>query len=278
MGRALVIDGNSLIYRVFYASFKQLEFYKQHNLQPVNALKLTLLIILKILNNTHYDYGLVAFDAAKKTLRHEELEEYKAGRKPMPEDLVSQLPLIKEAIQELGLVIMSMDGIEADDIIGSYCKNMNQNGIHVDIYSSDKDMLQLVNQNTFVHLFKTGISDIQCVNLENFTEVFHGLTPAQVTDFKGISGDSSDNLVGVKGIGPVTAIKLISAYGTLENILAHLDELSPNIKVKFENDKQHTLLCKKLSTIDQNVLSSFNIDDFVNKGIDQEKLRSIVQK
>jgi DNA polymerase-1 len=278
MKKALVVDGNSLIYRVFYASFKQLEFYKQHNLQPVNALKLTLLILLKILQSTKYDYALVAFDAAKKTLRHDELAEYKAGRKPMPEDLVSQLPLIREAIGELGVKIMSIDGIEADDIIGSYCKNMNEHGVEVDIYSSDKDMLQLVNQNTSVHLFKTGISDIKKITPQNFNEAYDGLTPNQVTDFKGISGDSSDNLLGVKGVGPVTAIKLIIQYGSLENILEHLDELPPGVKTKFENDKQYALLCKKLSTIDQNVIRTFVLDEFINKGIDYDKLKAIITK
>jgi DNA polymerase-1 len=209
MKKALVIDGNSMVYRMFYASLNQLEYYKARNLQPANAIKLFLLVLLKILTQTKYDYALVAFDHQKKTLRHNEFAEYKAGRKPMPEDLFVQLPVLKELIEDLGVHVLSMEGIEADDIIGSYAKKNNKNGVEVDIFSSDKDMLQLVNELTVVNLMKTGISDIRKVSLETFKDNFFGLTPEQVNDFKGIAGDSSDNLMGVKGIGEVSAVNLL---------------------------------------------------------------------
>ncbi|MDR2821721.1 MAG: 5'-3' exonuclease, partial [Mycoplasmataceae bacterium] len=256
MAKALVVDGNSLIYRVFYASYKQLEFYKNTGRQPTNALKLTLLILLKILKENQYDYCLVALDSSKKTLRHEEMADYKKDRKPMPLELVSQLPLIEEAVHALGMQTLKMDGIEADDIIGSFSKLMNGNQLEVDIYSSDKDMLQLVNDKTTVKLFRTGISDILTVTQNNFKEIFHDLAPHQVNDFKGISGDSSDNLEGVKGIGPVTASKLILEYGSLENIYNNLDNLSESIKSKFIASKEHALLCKKLSIIDSSLLEN----------------------
>ncbi|MDR3257227.1 MAG: 5'-3' exonuclease [Mycoplasmataceae bacterium] len=276
--KALVIDGNSLIYRAFYATGNQLAFYKQHNLQPVNALKLVLLITLKLLRENHYDYVLMALDHQKKTLRHDTFAEYKAGRKPMPEDLVTQLPLIKEAIDIIGITTLSIPGIEADDIIGSYAKLMNEQQIDVEIYSSDKDLLQLVNSHTIVNLFKTGISDIQKVTIENFANIFFGLQPAQVIDFKGISGDSSDNLCGVKGIGPKTAADLIKKYGSLEKIFDSIHELSEAQRNKFNESKESAVMCKKLSTIELNVLPDKDISKFIKRAMNKQSFQDIINK
>jgi DNA polymerase-1 len=272
---ALVVDGNSLIYRLFYASFAQLEYYKKNNLQPLNAVKLILLVTLKLLKNKNYDYVLYAFDHGKKTLRHDEFAEYKSGRKPMPEDLVSQLGLIKDAINVLNIKQMSLEGIEADDIIGSATKLFNEQDVLVDIYSSDKDMLQLVNDKTTVNLFKTGISDILTVTPNNFAEVFFDLLPHQVCDFKGISGDSSDNLTGVKGIGPKTASELIKQYGCLESIYENIDKLSEGQKQKFNNCKENAIMCKKLSTIDKNVLNC-SIDEFKYTPAHMQDVRNFI--
>jgi DNA polymerase-1 len=276
--KAIVIDGNSLIYRAFYATLGQLEYYKSHNLPPVNALKLVLLIILKLITNEEYTYALLAFDHQKKTLRHDTFADYKAGRKPMPEDLVAQLPLIKEAIKLLGIHTMSLEGIEADDIIGSFTKKMNQDNVDVEIFSSDKDMMQLVNEHTVLNMFKTGISDIKKITLDNFSENFFGLYPQQVPDFKGISGDSSDNLCGVKGIGPQTASMLIRQYGSLEAIYNVLDKLSEGQRNKFISCKDHAFMCKQLSIIDTKVIDNIKIDDFLKKPIDKKAFSELVDK
>jgi DNA polymerase-1 len=264
MSNSLVIDGNSLVYRCYYASYKQLEYYKQVNKTPLNAVKLFLLIIVKIINSKNYQYLLIAFDHSKKTLRHTEFAAYKEGRKPMPEDLVVQLPLINQALDLLGVKYLSQEGYEADDIIGSYAKLMNDHNIAVDIYSTDKDMLQLVNELTSVKMFKTGVSETIDVNINNFHEVFFGLTPAQVCDFKGISGDSSDNLSGVKGIGPKTARELIKKYHSLEGIYENINLLSKNHQDKFNASKAHAFMCKNLSIIDVNMVKIANIDEFKN--------------
>jgi DNA polymerase-1 len=270
--KAIVIDGNSLIYRSYYATLNQLAYYEKHNLPPHNALKLTMLIILKLLTQEQYDYALVAFDHGKKTLRHDTYAEYKAGRKPMPEHLVYQLPLIKQAIEIIGIKQISLEGIEADDIIGWFSGVMNKNNIQVEIFSSDKDLLQLVNERTNVNLFKTGISDIHKVTITNFGEMFHGLSPNQVTDFKGISGDSSDNLSGVSGIGPKTASELIKKFGSLENIYNNLDQLSESQKIKFINNKDNAIMCKQLSTIQSDININLTIDNFIKKPIDKNIL------
>jgi DNA polymerase-1 len=276
--KALVIDGNSLIYRAFYATGNQLEYYKQHNLTPVNALKLVMLIVLKLINETQYDYVLMALDHEKKTVRHDVYAEYKAGRKPMPTDLFNQLPLIKDAINIMGIKTLSLPGIEADDIIGSYAKLMNEHNVDVEIYTSDKDLLQLVNDKTVVNLFKTGISDIHKINRDNFPNAFFGLQPHQVCDFKGISGDSSDNLAGVKGIGPKTAAELIAKYGSLEKIYESIDKLNASQQIKFNQSKTFAIMCKELSTIQTNVLPDMSIDDFIKKPIDQYKFQSLIER
>jgi DNA polymerase-1 len=139
-------------------------------------------------------------------------------------------------------------------------------------------MLQLVNPLTTVNLLKTGISDILAVTPQNFAEVYFGLTPAQVTDFKGISGDSSDILSGVTGIGPKTASKLILEYGSLEKIYENLDKLSEAQKNKFISSKEHAFMCKRLSTISMNEYENFNIEDFAKKSINVSELRDFINK
>jgi DNA polymerase-1 len=276
--KALVIDGNSLIYRAFYASANQLAYYKQHNLPPVNALKLVMLIVLKLINQTQYDYVLMALDHEKKTVRHNVYAEYKAGRKPMPTDLFVQLPLIIEAMHIMGINTLSLPGIEADDIIGSFAKMMNDQNVDVEIYTSDKDLLQLVNDRTVINLFKTGISDIHKINKNNFGEFFFGLQPHQVCDFKGISGDNSDNLIGVKGIGPKTAVELINKYGSLEGIYQSIDKLNSVQQTKFVNGKATAIMCKQLSTIELNVLTDYSITAFIKKPTDLKKMHDLIQR
>lgn len=275
--KAIVIDGNSLIYRSFYATFKQLAYYKEHNFPPANAIKLVGFTVCKLLEEQEYDYALFALDHGKKTFRNDEFEEYKAGRKPMPDDLVSQLPEISRFIQSIGIKVLSLPGIEADDIIGSYTKIMNDNDIDVTIFSSDKDMLQLVNDKTSVSLFKTGISERDIFTKDNFSEKFFGLKPNQIPDYKGIAGDSSDNLCGVKGIGPKTAIELLLKYEKLENIYTNINDLTLNQQEKFNNSKDHSKLCKKLATIKNDVLNDSKIEHFLKCPMNVDEFKKIVR-
>lgn len=277
MDKAIVIDGNSLVYRMFYATYSLAEYSIQHNQQPVNALKLMIDTTFRLLKN-NYKYCLVAFDYGKKTLRHDVYEEYKSGRKKMPEELVSQLPLIKEALMHMGINIISQEGIEADDFIGSFAKLMSKNNIEVDIYSSDKDMLQLVDENIHVNIIKTGLSDIVVHTLANFANLNHGLTPKQIVDYKGIVGDSSDNLPGVKGIGLKTCIKLLDKYQTLENIYENISDLTLVNQQKFLNSKESAFMCKKLATIDTNLFLNKNITDFTFKPTNYSALKAMIKK
>lgn len=277
MKTAVVLDGNSLMYRMFYATIKLSQYAMDNNLVPVNAVKLMLETCLKI-RQSNYDYCLVAFDHGKKTFRHDIMTEYKQGRKEMPKELLMQIPLIKESLQLIGFNILSLEGIEADDIIGSFTKIMTDNKIHVDIYSSDKDMLQLVSNLSYVHLIKTGITNTIIYTINNFANLTAGLSPKQIPDYKGIVGDKSDNLSGVKGIGEKTGIDLIIKYHSLEDIYNNLDKLSFNLRNKFENYKQQALVCKSIATIKTTVLDGQLIDNFVMKNIDQPSISNFLKK
>ena len=260
--KAIAIDGNCLMYRCFYATFKQLEYYQKHNLKPLNVFNLFVYSILKLINTKNYDYGIIAFDHSKHTFRSEKYDKYKEGRKPMPEPLASQLSLVKDSPKLLGILGMEIPNYEADDIIGSFTKLMNKNNVEVEIYSSDRDMLQLVNDLTSVMLLKSGVSVVDEFNKMNFSEKFMGLKPDQITDFKGMAGDNSDHLKGIEGIGPKTAANMLLKYGNIDNIYTHLDELSPKTKVCLLQNKQQAMDCKELATIYKDLFNERVLEDF----------------
>lgn len=275
MKKAMVIDGNSLVYRMFWATFKMLDYYKKNNLQPTNAVNLFIKAVIKLLKLDNYDYAFVAFDHKKTTFRNEKLEEYKANRKPMPDDLRSQLPIIHTFLDSLGVYHLSQEGFEADDLIGSYCKLMNKNQIQVEVFTSDKDMLQLVNELTHVNLFKTGISETVKHELSNFANLYHGLKPCQVIDFKAIVGDGSDNFCGIKGIGPKTAVDLLIKYGSFKNIYDNLSQLTPTQAQKFIDNKASGELCYDIATIRSNLFETRKIDEFLKKQINQQQFEKL---
>lgn len=270
--KAVVIDGNSLIYRAFHATYSQAEWAASNNLLPINAIKLVAMMIFKILNEQKYDYALVALDSKAKTKRALVFANYKATRKPMDEKLVVQLPYIYELFQLMGLKTISEPGIEADDFVGSFANLMSKNQVYTHIYSSDKDLLQLVNVNTSVHLIKKGVNDIQINTISNFSDFNNGLLPHQIIDYKGLVGDSSDNLPGVKGIGHKTAISLIIKYNNLESIYEQIESLSLSTKNKLINNQQQALMCKSLATIETNLLNDFSLYDFSLEPYNVEQL------
>lgn len=276
--KALAIDGNSLMYRCFYATHNQLEYYQKNNLKPLNAFNLFVYSVLKLINSNHYDYAMIAFDHGKTTFRTEKYEKYKEGRKPMPIELVSQLNDIKKIPSLLGIIGMELPRYEADDIIGSFVKLMNKNNVEVEIYSSDRDMLQLVSNLTKVKLLKSGVSIIDEYNTNNFKEKFMGLTPEQIIDYKGIAGDGSDHLKGIPGIGPKTAVNMLLKYGNIENLYIHIDELTEKTKTNLLNNKQQAIDCKELATIVTNLFDDKIIDEFLRKPIQYDELYKIANE
>ncbi|MBQ0045503.1 MAG: 5'-3' exonuclease [Mycoplasma sp.] len=276
MKKAMVIDGNSLIYRVYWATFKMLPYFKQHNLIPTNAVNLFTKAVLTLLQRDNYDYCFVAFDHAKHTFRSEMLDQYKANRKPMPTELFVQLPMVHSFLDAMGIKHESKEGFEADDLIGSYCKLMNDNQIQVDVFSSDKDMLQLVNELTSVNLFKVGVSETVRYEPSNFPNLYFGLQPTQVVDYKAIVGDGSDNFPGIKGLGPKTAAELLKKFGSFANIYQNLSQLSSTQAQKFIDNKANGELCYQIATIEKDLFVDKQIDEFIKKEFNKEQFIKLV--
>lgn len=279
MKKALIIDGNSLMFRAYYGTINQVDFFIKNNVFPTNAIKTMVLIIYKILETNKYDYAVIAFDHKEKNFRKEEFEEYKANRAKTPDLLIKQIPIIQDIMPYFGFNVFCVPGIEADDIVGSSAKLLSESGIDCDVYTSDKDILQLVNKNVNVIHFKKGISETITYTNENFENLNDGLKPSQIPDYKGIAGDSSDNLPGIKGIGHKTAIDLLKRFGTLEKIIENLDFIeSKSIKSKISENKDIGIKCKKLATILLDYFDNKPLSDLEMKNKNQQKLKEIIEK
>ncbi len=241
MEKLVLIDGNSLINRAFYAT----PLLSNKNGVYTNAVYGFINMFLKILHDVAPTYAVVAFDVHAPTFRHKMYGEYKGTRKPMPEELRPQIPLLKEILSLMKVTIIEKAGIEADDIIGTIAKHTN---IQTFIYTGDKDSFQLVDQETSVCFTRRGISDIDVYSIDNFKEKT-SLNPSQIIDLKALMGDSSDNIPGVKGVGEKTALNLLCSYQTLEGVYEHIDEIKGSLKEKLIENKQTAFLSKTLATI-----------------------------
>lgn len=272
MEKLLLIDGNSMVFRAFYATMRQRMTSKLG--QPTNAVYGFSNMLSKALDLIEPDYTLVAFDTAAKTHRHDAFKDYKGTRKELPEELVSQFPLVREFLDHVPLKRFELEGYEADDLIGTMVNKHPEKEII--ILTSDKDMLQLINSNTTVLLMKKGITEMDLVD-EEVLKADYGLTPSQVIDLKGLMGDPSDNIPGIKGVGEKTALKLLEQYKTFEGVYENVDELKGKLKENVINDKNIAFLSKELATIDQKV--EFHIDlNECQFNLDQELLAKFYRK
>ncbi|MDD3382156.1 MAG: DNA polymerase I [Bacilli bacterium] len=260
MKKAVLIDGNSLMFRAFYATFYG-NVMKTSSGLYTNAIYGFINMMNKILES-EFDYIFVAFDAGKETFRHQRLDSYKANRKKMPEELAMQIDYIKEYLDILNIKRLEMKEYEADDLLAIASKNIYDSVDEIEILTADRDLLQLVNGKIKVSLTKKGITELLTYDSNNFYEL-SGLNPNQVTDYKGLVGDTSDNLPGIKGIGEKTAIKLLTEFGSLENIYNNLDKLSDKNKQLFLDNKEISFECKSLATLitdNKNILSLKEIE------------------
>lgn len=279
MSKAIVVDGNSMMFRAFYATYKQLEYYKQNNLPYTNALRTMSIMLNNLLEQDKYDYAIIAFDHKEKSFRHQKYEEYKGNRKKTPEELIEQIHLIHDMSGFLGFNVYCVPGIEADDVVGSVSKKLSKENIKVDIFSSDKDMLQLVDNNINVHLFKSGISETIVNTIDNFKDLNDGLEPLQIIDYKALAGDSSDNIQGVKGIGKKTAIDLIKEYKSIEGIYNNINAIkSKSVQEKLINDKDSAFFSKEIATILTEEYKTNSINDFSIKEKDIKGITNIIDK
>lgn len=218
-----------------------------------------------------YDNILVAFDAGKKTIRHELMQDYKAGRSPMPDEFRMQIAYIKEFLNIMNICQYEQELYEADDIIGTMSKRAEDLGYHVDIYSSDKDLLQLISDNTTVHLTKKGMTELEDYTPDYFYERYQ-IKYNQFIDLKALMGDKSDNLPGVPGIGEKKAVKYLQTYETLDSILEHSSEIKGKDGENISNNKDSAKLCQKMATILRDFDMNLSIDDTKRKDINKDKL------
>ncbi len=253
MDKFVIVDGNSLINRAFYA----LPMLKSLSGKPCNAVFGFLNMMINVISNEKPKYLVCVFDAGKHTFRHDMYAEYKGKRDKMPEDLVEQLPMLKEVLKAMNILILEKKEIEADDIIGSLTRKFNEEFM---LISGDKDLLQLIKPHTSVWLTQKGISSVLKVDEEVLKQEFN-LKPYQVIEMKSIMGDSSDNIPGVMGIGKVGAQKLIDEYDNLDNVYAHIDDISGSTKQKLLVNKDMAYLSKKLATIKLDVELDVSLED-----------------
>lgn len=273
MKQLLLIDGNSLLFRAYYATVYG-RMMRTSNGIATNAVFAFINMVNKALDQIDPDYVLVAWDAGKQTFRHKEYTDYKGTRKELDEDLIVQFPIAREFLDACGLYRYECDALEADDIIGCSAKRYPDMQVH--ILSSDRDLLQLVDATTDVYLMKKGISDMMIVDEAKMEELY-GLKPMQIIDLKGLMGDASDNIPGIKGVGEKTALKLLHAYESVEGVYAHLDEIKGKIKEKLEDGKESAFLSKHLATIVTDQKLPFSLEELRYEGY-REEVQDFYQK
>ena len=262
MKKILLIDGSSLIFRAFYA-IKNLTTKDGVFLNGVYGFLNMYYKALELTNPTHV---FVAFDKGSKTFRHTEYSDYKGTRDKAPNEITYQFGILKDLLSSMNVNYLELDEYEADDILGTIAKLAQKEGFEVDIFTGDRDYLQLVDDNIFVYLTKKGISEIKLMDNNAIFEDF-GISPKQLIDVKALQGDSSDNIPGVKGVGEKTALKLIQEYGNLENLYENLGKLKGKLKENLENEKDKAYLSRYLGEIYLNVPIDKNIEDFELKDV-----------
>lgn len=277
MKKLILIDGNSILFRAYYATaYPGATLMQTTKGEYTNALFAFINMFTKIVTNED-DYVLVAFDTGKPTIRHKYYDEYKAGRKEMPEELAEQIPLIHKYIELLGIKTYSKEGYEADDIIGTIAKEAELENLKVEIFSSDRDLLQLVDDNITVNLLKKGMQDVKSYTPSSLYDEFE-LTHEQIIDLKALMGDPSDNIPGVPGVGEKTATKLLKEFKTIENVYENIDKQKGKLKENLENNKELAILSKKLVTILLDAKIDYKVSDLFQVPIDKEQLINFLQK
>ncbi len=270
----LIIDAHALIHRAFHA----LPPLTTKEGQPINAVYGFLLILLRALKDIKPQYIAVTFDAKGKTFRHDQYDKYKATRPETPDELKSQFPIVHEVIEAFGFPSYTVPGYEADDLIATLCDALEQrDDLETIIVSGDLDLLQLVDSNTKMLKLHKGVKETILFDEATVKEK-QGITPEQVTDYKGLRGDTSDNLPGVKGIGEKGAVKLLQKYGSIDNIFSHIEEITGRERKALEGHREDAELSKQLATLAHDAPIQFSLDDAYADHIDTDKVTDLLRK
>lgn len=275
MKKIAIIDGNSLINRAYYAMRNPMitkdGIFTHGIFGFINMLE-------KIRRDYEPEYMAVAYDLKAPTFRHKEYQDYKAGRKKMPPELAMQIPLLKDVINAMNITQLEIEGFEADDIIGTVAREAEEAGLQPYIITGDRDELQLATDITNVIITKKGVSEFEIFDKDAMVEKY-GFTPQQFIDFKGLMGDKSDNIPGIPGVGEKTATKLILDYGSIENIIANVENITPGgLKKKVEDNAQLAVMSKRLATINTHVPVEFNIEEMALVEPDYDALIELYTK
>lgn len=268
MSKIILLDGNSLSYRAFYA----MPPFKNKNGLYTNSVYGFVLMLDKILREVNPDYALVAFDKGKKTFRHKEYSEYKGTREKTPLELIEQFGYIRQLLDSYGIKYEENDEYEADDILGSYAKKASKLGNEVIIVTGDRDLTQLADEKITIYFTKKGVTEIEKYTPEFIKEKYN-LNPKQIVDMKGLMGDKSDNIPGIAGVGEKIAIKLLEKFETVENVLENIDKVSgKKLKEKLINGREDAILSKNLATIYTDVKLENEIEDLTfNENIEKKE-------
>jgi len=271
--KVLLIDGNSIVNRAFYAMPPLTNSTGLHT----NAVFGFTTMLLKVIEEEKPTHLLVAFDAGKATFRHEGYSEYKGGRQKTPPELSEQFPLLKELLYAFSIRQFELAGYEADDIIGTWARLAEEQGQTAVVVSGDKDLLQLASDKVTVLLTRKGVSEVERFTPETIAEKY-GLTPPQIVDLKGLMGDASDNIPGIAGVGEKTALKLLAEYGTVESVLKHAGEIKGKLGENVRAHQEDARMSKRLATIFRDVPVEQSWDELRWEGYDPAELASAFRK
>ncbi len=269
----VLLDGNALIHRAYHA-LPPLTTSKGETVQAVYGFAMTL---LSVLEKFHPEYIAATFDLEGPTFRDDMYAEYKATRSAAPDDLYAQIPRVKDLVRAFNIPIYELPGFEADDIIGTLAKQSETEDIDVIIVTGDSDELQLVTPRVKVFMLRKGIKDIALYD-EAAVIAKYGFGPALIPDYKGLAGDTSDNIPGVAGVGQKTATTLIQEFGTLENIYAHIAEVKESVRKKLEADQKNAFLSKELGTIHREAPVTLDLSACVTRDYDRQVVTGLFQE
>ncbi|PTX63197.1 DNA polymerase I [Melghirimyces profundicolus] len=274
MDKLVLIDGNSIAFRAFFA----LPLLQNKKGTYTNAVYGFTMMLMKVLDEEKPSHVLVAFDAGKTTFRHRDYKEYKGKRDKTPGEFSEQIPLIKELLDAFGIRHFELDQYEADDIIGTLSRQAEEKGFSVTIVTGDKDLLQLVSDNVQLLMTKKGVTDADRYDLQKLKEKY-GLKPEQIIDLKGLMGDPSDNIPGIPGVGEKTALKLLKQFETVEGVLENTDNLpGKKLKERVAANRRDAILSKELATILCDVPLDFGLDDLKYEGFEAERVAPLLKK
>ncbi|MDQ0298594.1 DNA polymerase-1 [Salibacterium salarium] len=274
MDKLVLIDGNSIAYRAFFA----LPLLNNDKGVYTNAVFGFTQMIMKILEEEEPTHILVAFDAGKTTFRHETYGEYKSGRQKTPSELSEQLPVLREMLTAFDISYTELNNYEADDIIGTLSKRAEEQGWDVKVFTGDKDLLQLVSDKTTVALTKKGITTVETYDKQMIADKY-GIEAMQIVDMKGLMGDNSDNIPGVPGIGEKTALKLLAEHGSVEKVLDSIDQISgKKMKERLHENKEQALMSKELAVIFRETPLDIKLEDLKYKDYETKKVTDLFKE